>query len=435
MRLIKTPEPNAATDARLGMRYAILSACWGAIPQVMVKDSSVIIIFASLLGASEMVAVLSTSLQDLALGLLMLPLAALSDRMGVKRQICIAILIGMTVLLMTAASPWAGRYAGVVLMLALSFFAVAMAAYTSAWLPLLERVVPPAERGLFFGRMRFSWQLVAALFIFGSAWFLGRYASVGRLQVVITMAALAGLGRIWYIYRIPLKPLPAAESQGRPLLTSVLTALSNRELTGFGVYLFFLYAAANGTIPVVFVFARNYLKLADSLIVTLSGLMMGGLIAGFLFGGRFVNRYGCKGVFLGSHIGFACLNFLLLFVHDAQIWSVAGLMLIVVCYGFLVACASIAVSSELLALAQPANKAVSIALGYTLYTGGMAVSRVAASLVLGSGILATQWGIGGVVFTRYHSLFLCSGIGVLAAMFLLLLLPGMVRDVNRYPAV
>lgn len=63
-------------QSRRDMRQAILSACWGAIPQAMVKDSSLIIIFASLIGAGEMASVLSTGVLDLA-GLLMLPFAAL----------------------------------------------------------------------------------------------------------------------------------------------------------------------------------------------------------------------------------------------------------------------------------------------------------------------------------------------------------------------
>ena len=36
------------------MRLATLSACWGALPQVMVKDSGIIVIFAALMGASEL---------------------------------------------------------------------------------------------------------------------------------------------------------------------------------------------------------------------------------------------------------------------------------------------------------------------------------------------------------------------------------------------
>ena len=103
-------------------------------------------------------------------------------------------------------------------------------------------------------------------------------------------------------------------------------------------------------------------------------------------------------------------------------------------YGVLVACASVAVSSQLLALASPANKAVSIAFGYSLYSAGLGGSRMIASLLLGSGILAENWTLGGMNFTHYHSLFLCSGCGVVAAMLLLVLVPGVVREVKRLPA-
>lgn len=421
--------------AKVGMRYAILSTCWGAIPQVMVKDSSVIIIFASLIGASEMTAVMSTSLQDLALCLLMLPLAALSDRIGVKKQICIGIAIGMVMLLIAAASPLAGPWSGIVLLVALSVFSVAIASYTAAWLPLLERVVPVEERGLFLGRMRFSWQLVAALFIFGSAWFVGRFATVGRLQWVMIMAAVAGTGRIWYISRVPLLPLPPEERGGVHLWKSVHSALTNRALTGFAVYLFFLYAAANATMPVIFVFARNHLRLPDNVTVMLSGMAMAGLICGFILGGRFVHRYGCKGVFLTAHIGFACLNFALLAVRNPGYVSLVAIMSVLFLYGVLFACASVAVSSELFALAQPANKAVSIALGFSMYSGGLAMSRFAASLLLGSGLLSPHWTIAGITFTRYHSLFVCFGVGIIYAMLLLVLIPGMVCEVKRDPTV
>ena len=204
-------------------------------------------------------------------------------------------------------------------------------------------------------------------------------------------------------------------------------------LVGFGVYLLFLYAAAGATIPVIFVFARNQLHLADGLVVTLSAVSMAGLLCGFRVGGRFVHRYGVKGVLLGTHLGFALLNIVLLTVHAAGTFPVVALGAILLTYGMLLACASIAVSSELLALASPANKAVSIALGYSLYAAGLGGSRALASLLLGSGILAEQWRVAGIAFTRYHSLFLVYGCGVFLAMGLLILIPTTTRNVARLP--
>ena len=414
-----------------GMRYAVRSACWGAIPQVLVKNSSIIVIFAALIGASEMVSVFSTALLDLSLCLLMLPFAALSNRIGVKFQIIVAVLVGVLALLLTAASPWMGAAAGGVMLGGLVVFAVAMSAYTAAWFPLLERVVPPGERGLFFGRMRFAWQSVAMVFIFASGWFVGHHATVRRLQLIIVVAALVSLGRALYIARIHLGPVTPCSMNLRAALRD---ALQNRALTSFGVYLFFLYGAANATIPVVFVFASNQLRLADSLVVALSAITMVGLIIGFVVGGRLVHRYGVKGVLLGAHVGFGLLNLLLLAVRAEDGLSIAFLGVILILYGMLLACASIAVSSELLALASPANKAVSIAFGYTLYAAGLGGSRALASLVLGSGILAEHWQMGAIVFTRYHTLFLVAGGGVFLSMALLVLVPAVTRQVERLPA-
>ncbi|MCF7837285.1 MAG: MFS transporter [Candidatus Marinimicrobia bacterium] len=426
-----TTATESAALSRRNMRFAIRSACWGATPQVMVRDSSIIIIFAALIGASETVSVLTTGLGDLALCLLMLPFAALSDRIGVKRQVMGAHLITVGAFLLIAAAAWMGAAAGAVLVIALIIFAISLSAYAAAWFPMLEEIVPPHERGLFFGRLRVSWQLVSAVFILLSGWFVGRFATVGRLQAVIVVAALASLGRVWYVARIRTGPI---SRQPLKLQTALLEAVRNRALTGFAIYLFFLYLAANATPPIIFVFARNHLHLADNLIIGFSVIAMGGLILGFQLGGRLVHGYGAKGVLLCVHVGFALLNFLLLTIHGAGWPAVVGLGLILGAYGGLYACASIAVTSELLTLASPHNKAVSIAFGYSLYAAGMGVSRLVASVILGSGMLATSWQLGNLLFSRYHTLFLGFGCGVIAAMLLLVLVPGMVRTVERLPA-
>jgi hypothetical protein len=113
--------------------------------------------------------------------------------------------------------------------------------------------------------------------------------------------------------------------------------------------------------------------------------------------------------------------------------SVIGMCMIICIYGLLLASASIAVSSELLALARPDNKAISIAVGYSLYCAGVGGSRALASLILGSGMLATTWSVAGIGFTRYHSLFILFGCGIIFAMLLLVMVPALMRDVGRLP--
>ncbi len=428
---MKNRDLDSEEADRRNMRHAVCSACWGAIPQVMVRDSSLFIVFASLIGAGEMASVMTTALSDISLCLLMLPFAALSDRVGVKRQIAGAVFVSVLALLLAATAPWLGKGAGSLLLVSLGIFAVSISAYLAAWFPMLERVVSPLERGLFFGRLRFSWQVVATLFIAASGTFVGRFASVSRLQGIIVLAALASLGRVFHIARIQ---LPAQRVPSLRFRESLLDALGNKTLTGFGAYLFFLYLSANATAPVVFVFARNHLGMADGLVVLLSAASLGGLIAGFPLGGWLVQRYGAKGMLLTAHVGFAVLNFALLAIRDATPLAAVALGLVLAAYGMLFAGASVAVSSELLALASPVNKAVSIALGYSLYAAGMGGSRMLASLTLGSGILAESWHVGGLVFSRYHSLFLAFGCCVIISMLLLVQVPGFVRKVERLPS-
>jgi MFS family permease len=418
--------------ARRDMRLAIRSTCWGAISQVMVKDSSLLIIFAAAIGAGERGSVLTTGLSDLATCLLMLPFAALSDRVGVHRQITAAVAVSIGALLVAAAAPYAGGAAPGVLLAAVATFAVAISAYQAAWFPLLNAIVPPAERGLFFGRLRFAWQLVAACFLATSGWFVGEHATVGRLQLVIVAAALLSVGRIVCIGRIGGKPDTRAPCGFR---TSFRMALRDKALTGFGVYLFFLYLAASATLPVAFVFVRNHLRLADNLTVLMSVGAMVGLILGFPLGGRLVHRYPAKWVLLAAHIGFAALNFGLLGIRAPGAVSMAFLMALLALYGVLLSCASVAVSTELFTLAAPNNKAVSIALGWSLYAGGMGLSRLLAAVTLGGGMLTPSWTAFGIELTRYHSLFLLAGGGVLLAMLLLVFIPGMVSRVECLPEV
>ena len=71
---------------RQAMGSAILSACFGAIPQILVRESSLLILYATLLGASRFLALTTTSLQYLSVSVLSIPMAHLMERTGKKRQ-------------------------------------------------------------------------------------------------------------------------------------------------------------------------------------------------------------------------------------------------------------------------------------------------------------------------------------------------------------
>jgi len=315
-------------------------------------------------------------------------------------------------------------------MVSLIVFSGALVAYTAAAFPFIDGLIPKTERGLFFGWMRFAWQLVATFFLLGSGWLVSQQATVKTLQIIIAVAALMTLGRIVHIRVIPDVPVRKTLFGLREQLRDVL---ANRAMLGYAVYLFALYTAASATIPIAFVFAKTELALPDYQVVLMSACSMVGSILGYLAGGVFVHRYGVKQAFLSAHLSFGIINLLLLTVTNASLLSVIWLMTLIWGYGFLTAGASVAVSSEILNVAPVNNKAVSMAVCLSLYSGGVGCSRLLASLVLGSGILSSSWEVWGMTLTKYHSLFLFYGVGVIMVSVLLVLVPALTKDVQRLP--
>jgi MFS family permease len=428
---IRHSEPALSPDEQQrGMRHAILASCFGAIPQVLLKDSSVFILFATTLGASETFSVFTTASVDLAILFFLLPFAYLSEFLGKKRLMLWCCGLSLVTMLLCAAAPWFGAQARHVLMAGVIGFALAITPQVAAWFPILDGIVPAESRGRFFSRLRVSWQTVTVVFLAASAWWIGKAATVQTLQTVVALSGLVLAGKLWHLARVPEVRLPKPVGV-KPVLLDIL---GNGPLTGFAVYILCLYAAAGSTVPVVFLFAKRFLELPDNAVVMLSAWLMVGTIAGYGSTGFFVDRHGTKPVFLTAHLGFGLVN-VLLFLTGADVTGVASLGPLILAYGFLFAGASIAVTTEMLHLAPENNKAMSIAFCFVAYSGGTALSRVGTSLLLGSGIFSPSWSVLGRTMTQYHSLFLFYAATVILATALLVLVPAVIKGVRRLPGL
>ncbi len=422
----KTLEPDRA---RTAMRFAIGSACFGAIGQIMVNESSIIILYAGMLGASRFVSLCTTSLQHLAQCLLYIPVAYWMSRYGRKRLMIPALTIGTGGLLLVSLAPFFGRYAQGALMFGLSVFSISIAIYVVGWFPLLKGIVPPAERGRFFGRLRVSWQITASLFLLGAALVVQRTPSITAFQAIIALGALISFVRVFL-----LRPIPeSVPTRHEPLRVTLTALLRNRTLTGFSAYLFWLYFFAGSTLPVAVLLASRALHIADGFLVLFSAGTMAGSIVGFLLGGRIVDRGGTKLAFLIGHFGFAALNFLLLSVRSASWGSITILLGIGLLYGLVFALASIAVSTESFFLVPPEREDVGLAVCLGLFFAGIGLSRFLSGWVLDSGMLAPEWFFMGHAMTSYHALFLINGCGVLGSGVLLAMIPSLIAPPESAP--
>ncbi len=391
---------------------------------VTLSDSAIIILFAQMLGAGDMYAMLTTSLLPLFNGLCIIPMAFVAEKTGYQKLILRITMLAAFAYYMVVASPLfgGGKFSVSVMILMLVLFAFCNTGYLAGWYPMLDTFLLPERRSLYLSSMRFSWQLSSAVFLCAAGIFVGKSPSLLQLQCVLLIAATLFLGRIFFIARIP--SFKAENIHRRYGFRGGLQiALANKPLAGYSVYLFILNLAAYGTLPLATIYLKKHLHAPDNLIVLISGLSMVGMLLGSIGTGRIITRRGIKDTLLGIHIMFALVNFALFFIGE---WNcVTGILtaLLMMAYSFTFAAASIASTSEMMALATPGNKAMAMAFCGTFYYTGSGLSRLISSLVLGSGMLAPQWRIGSMSICHYQTLFLIYAVMIVFAAIFLVVVP------------
>ncbi|HCE43315.1 MAG TPA: hypothetical protein DET40_07185 [Lentisphaeria bacterium] len=417
---METAENLTADQRSRAKRDAIKSSCWGALSSVMIQDSAIIILFATILGAGDMLSMVTTSTQGIASCFLLIPAAYLSVKLGYKKSIIMFTALGALMILLLATSPWFGEWGKPVMLLSIILFSICMTAYAAAWFPLVDGFLLKEDRSEFFGVMRFSWQTFATLFCFVCGLIIGETPSIWMLQVIIVITAFGLLGRIYYIGKIP---DGHQEKEKIELMDGVYETISNKPLTGFSVYICCLYLAAYSTPPLTFIYIKKYLLVPDNILIIISSLALGGTILGFLSAGKIIDRIGIKRMLLFVHFSFAMVNVTLFFIGTNTAFTLALITAMLAVYGFFMGCSSIAISTEMMELASPNNKAISMAFFGSCLAAGCGGSRLLTSLVLGSGLLAPQWFIGSMKISHYQTLFLVYGCSILFVCLLLVLVP------------
>ena len=95
--------------------------------------------------------------------------------------------------------------------------------------------------------------------------------------------------------------------------------------------------------------------------------------------------------------------------------------------------ASIAVSTEMLALIPVDHKSLSTSICITFIRIGGALSGLLAAWLLQLGVLVEQWTLMGVQLSRYDTILLCSGIGVILLVVTLGLVPSVIHKAQWVP--
>lgn len=401
-------------------QHAILSACWGSLSAGLINDSPIVMIMAEKMNAGPALTLMTTSLISLAYSIMLLPMGYIAAKLGYGRTIKQCSFLGFLIILLVCFSPSFGGWGPAVMLMAIAAYGITMSAYNAAWFPFIDNFLPKDQRHSFFGTMRFCWQGCSVCFFFVCGLLIGKSPSMFALQVVVFVSALGLLGRIYHVSKVPQPNRKPEEVKFRIGLTD---AVRNKALSGYSAYLCFLYLFCFATQPVAFVYIKNGLEIPANIVVIISALALTGSIIGFLVSGILINAIRSRKVIVISHLTFVFINISMFFINGNSFFHIALITILLFINAFMLSMVSITTTSEMLTLATPWNRAMSMAYCGSFYSLGSGCARLISSLILGSGMLAPLWTYKSFTFTNFQTLFLFNSAALLFACLLLVMVP------------
>lgn len=410
--------------------YAYFACYFGCISEVMLDSSAIIILYISMLGGSNTLVMLSTSFSGIFSMLLLIPFAALLNRIGMYKAFTTACIIGCCGFLLMACAPLFGAYSKVAAIAGCLAYCSQRSLYGVTWYPMLDAFLRKDERGSFFGTMRYSYMIVSGILFYGLGKLMGPNPPLLLMQLIIGITGILLLGRWYCMSHFPVNTMERTAKLNIPQALGI--SIRNGPLVSYSVYVCLLSAAYTSLVPLTLVYLKNHVGLPAGTVQIFSTTGIAGSIAGFFFYGKLLKKFKIKKLELAVHCVFL-LSPLALFILNKNIphfvWII-GFVYFVTSYAtstFL--CNN---STELLALARPGNKPMAMAFQQTYQNIGVSIGRISTAILLGSGILAPSWQLGKITVSHYQTLFLLYA--AMAAILLILFptLPAIVPKHRDY---
>ncbi len=412
----------------------IATQCLGMLTTFLFQNGFYLNYFTKL-GFSSSAFALFAALPALVGGVLILPLAYYSDRFGKLRLALFGqlSLIGSLVVMMMAG--WgAARFAAPLVATSLLVFCLGSSLQGASWFALLNPIIPAEIRGRFFGRLRVSFLTVNIVFATLVSFVMKHTRSMAAFQALLALILLAHVARYFTYARIPeLEREHRGEHAKRSFWTACAQVFAIPGYIAFNGYVFLITLFTAG-VPIVFgLMQKDVFAFSAAKIMMVGNFFLGGAMAGCALGGRAVDRFGTRVVFLLTHVAYALIIVSMLARHWTP-WPIMGH--VVACsflFSMTAAIAGVAVSSEALALIPATNKSLSTAVHMSLVSFGVALSGVFVSRAIGWDMLASEWTLLERGYTAYDSILL--GFAVLTVLMLATigLVPKVVKQARFMP--
>lgn len=415
-------------EQRKKAKFNAFGSTWfGCVAEVMVDSTAIITLYVLALGGSAAMTVLAAGFTGIVNMFCLIPAATIVTRMGLKRAVKYACLTGCFGLLLAATAPYFGSYGKYIALLGCFIYCLQRPLYGATWYPLLDNFLRPQDRGNFFGVMRFTYMLIIGIPFFIVGLFMGKEAPVLLLQCIVAFAGIALLGRWYFINQFPMDPNAKVEVPEMKKALSI--SLHNGPLTGYSVYVCMFNIVYAPIFPLILAYLKEYVKLSASDVQLISTVWIGGQVIPFLLYGWLLKKTSLRFLEITVHITVLVVAFALFLLPttiSGFAWIVAVLVLIL---SMAQSCYMCNNSAEIMALARPGNKNMATAFTQTYAGMGAAVGRNFSSAILGIGLLAPQWTLGGQTFNHYQSMYLMCGV---VAVFIFILLPIMPSVISKH---
>ncbi|QBG48135.1 MFS transporter [Verrucomicrobia bacterium S94] len=422
------------TDERRtrAFRIIITTQCLGMLSAFLFQNGFYLNYFTKLGFSSSSFASLS-ALPSLFSVFLLLPFAFLSDRMGKLKLALIGQVMTVLSLVMMLAAGW--MRAGMVMVVgSLLLFCIGGSLQGASWFALLNPIVPSSIRGRFFGRLRVTFMVVNILFTLAVAGMMKLTQAMWAFQSLVGVILVAHVLRYFTYARIPELEREDGEAHKQK---SFIQAC--REVSGipgfpqFNAYLFLITLFTAG-VPIVFgLMQKDVFRFTEAQIMLAGNFFLAGNVAGCALGGRAVDRFGTKRVFLFTHLAYAG-TILAMLVRDLMPWPIfVHVLACTFVFSLVGAMAGVATTSEVMALIPATNKSLSTSVNMTLFNLGMALSGLVVSRLIEWHALAEKWKLAGLSFTDYDAILIGFAGLIIFMLASIGLIPKVVKNVQLMP--
>lgn len=422
----------SAPQRRQAMHTAIATQTLGVLGIQSFANGILLLYFTAAVGLSNERALVLLALPNFLSMIVRLPVAHWADRFGRRRFGLVgSALCAVGYAVIAVSGVWLGMAERLIL-LGILIFSIGKMLFAVTWLALLSDIVPDDVRGRFFGIMRTFITGGGILFAAFGSWLLSEDAPMSRFQILMGIVVFGLAGRFLGYARLPNPPRTRSEERGL-FWPTLMKAVRAEGYASFCAYVFLLTLFTAGLANLFALVEKDVLEFSPGRIVMLANLVLIGGVLGQLAGGRAVDRFGTKYVFLISHFGFAALMFLFLMRGALPVPMLVAVGAAHFLLGVVGAASGIAVTTEMLALIPTEHKSLSTSVCLSLILGGISVAGFTSAWILQLGVLKDNWTLWGQAMSRYDALILaCAGMIVLLVVTLGLV-PSVIRKAEWLP--